>query len=260
MHLFAGAKPRRIRAAVVGVSLWLALLPVSAFAAHPLATEDTGVQGANNWQLELNADRAVDHETRFSSLSVNATLTYGLTDTLDLAFNAPWQRNQVSDDPREYQRGWGDASVFMKWRVYEQDKLSLAVKPLLYLPTGEADKGLGNDRVRPGVVGIAAWGDDDLNIFANTGYTSNDNKVGDRKDIWNASAAVMATLVPRLRGAVEVGAYSNSDPASSKHPAFANVGLIYSPTEKLDLDIGYKRGLNDAECRYSFGAGVTVRW
>jgi hypothetical protein len=26
------------------------------------------------------------------------------------------------------------------------------------------------------------------------------------------------------------------------------------------LDVGYKRGLNDAECQYSFGAGVTVRW
>jgi hypothetical protein len=236
------------------------LLPAAAFAAHPLTTEDTGVQGHNNWQFELNSDRSVERDTKYSSLSVNATLTYGLTDTIDVAFNGPWQRNQIDDAPKAFQRGLGDASVFMKWRVYEQGKLSFAVKPILYLPTGDSDKGLGNDRTRPGVIGVTTWGDDALSLSANVGYTSNDNKVGDRKDIWNASGSVLVSLVDKLRGAVELGAYTNSDTTSNKNPTFANVGLIYSPIDKLDLDIGYKRGLNDAECQHSFGAGVTVRW
>jgi hypothetical protein len=236
------------------------LLPITVFAAHPLATEDAGVQGEHNWQFEFNSDRSVERDTRFANQSVNATLTYGLTDALDLAFNAPWERHQIGDHPSQFQRGAGDASFFMKWRVYEEEKLSFAVKPILYLPTGDYDKGLGNDRVRPGVTGVTTWGDENLSLSANVGYTYDNNKDGDRKSIWNTSAAVVKSLADRLRGAVEIGAYTNSDASSHKTPAFANIGLIYSPTDKLDFDVGYKRGLNDAECRYSFGAGVTLRW
>jgi hypothetical protein len=236
------------------------LLPMTAFALHPLVTEDTGVQGQNNWQFEFNSDRAVERDTKFTSLSVNATLTYGLTDALDVAFNAPWERNQIGNYPSQFQRGAGDASIFMKWRIYEDEKLSFAVKPILYLPTGNFDKGLGNDRTRPGLIGVTTWGDEEFSLSANIGYTYNDNKVGDRKSIWNTSGAMLVGLADKLRGALEIGAYTNGDAASHKNPAFANVGLIYSPTDKLDLDIGYKRGLNDAESLYSFGAGVTVRW
>lgn len=246
---------------VVRHALALGFLPPAvAFAAHPLATEDTGVQGKGNWQFELNTDRAVERNTYFTGHSVNAALTYGVSDGLDLAFNVLWQRNQVGDAPPEFLGGTGDASVFMKWRAYEDGKLSLAVKPMLSLPTGNFDKGLGSDRLRPSVIGIATWGDEKLSLSANLGYTYNNNKAGERKNIWNTSVAVMAGLGDKLKGVAEVGTYTNSDPASNTAPAFANVGLIYSPTSKLDFDIGYKRGLNDAECHHSVGAGVTVRW
>jgi len=236
------------------------LFPIAALAAHPLATEDTGVQGQNNWQFELNTDRAVERETKFKSLALNATLTFGLTDAIDLGVNLPWLRNQTSDAPREYQRGVGDATAFIKWRLYEADKLSLALKPVIYFATGDANKGLDNDRTRPGVTGVASWGDDKLSLSGNLGYTYNDNKAGDRKGIWSTSAAVMASLGENLRGVAEIGTYTNSDADSHKRPAFANIGLIYSPNDKLDLDLGYKRGLNKAECQHSVGAGVTVRW
>lgn len=236
------------------------LLPIAAFAAHPLATEDTGVQGQNNWQLELNTDRAVERETKFKSLALNATLTYGVADAIDLGVNLPWLHNQTSNEPREYQRGVGDATAFIKWRLYEADKLSLALKPVIYFATGDANKGLGNDRIRPGVTSVASWGDDKLSLSGNLGYTYNDNKVGDRKGIWSTSAAVIASLSANLRGVAEISTYTNSDADSHKRPAFANIGLIYSPNDKLDLDLGYKRGLNKAECQHSVGAGVTVRW
>ena len=235
-------------------------LPMAAFAAHPLVTDDTGVQGHGNWQAELNSDRSVERDTNFTTLAANLTLTYGLTDALDVGFNIPWQRNQVGDEPREYEKGAGDVSVFMKWHLYEEGKLGFAVKPVLYLPTGDSDKGLGTDRTNVGVIGVTTWGDEALSLSANIGYTYNDNKLGDRKHIWLASAAAVMGLVDKLRGTVEIGTYTNSDVASHKAPAFANAGLIYSPTDKLDFDVGYKRGLNDAECRHSFGAGITVRW
>ena len=41
---------------------------------------------------------------------------------------------------------------------------------------------------------------------------------------------------------------------------FAMVGLIYSPTDKIDLDIGYRKGLNDAEPDWTVLIGATFRW
>jgi len=32
------------------------------FAAHPLITDDTGVQGKNNWQLESNMEYGIEKE------------------------------------------------------------------------------------------------------------------------------------------------------------------------------------------------------
>lgn len=244
---------------VVALAISLAF-PVTAFAAHPLTTEDTGVQGTGNWQFELNTDRSVERYTRNASLTANATLTRGLSDTVDLAVNVPWQRNQVGEDPMETQRGWGDISVFMKWRIYEQDKLSFALKPLLMLPTGNSDKGLGSDRLQPGVTGIASWGDEKFTVLGNVGYLRADNKVGENKDIWSASVATLVSVADQFRLVAELGSYRNCDPETSKNPIFGNVGLVFSPNDKLDLDIGYRKGLNKAEVKYSVGAGVTVRW
>lgn len=236
------------------------VFPLAAFAAHPLSTEDTGVQGAGNWQFELNADRIRQRNTHNSDIVANATLTRGLGDTLDLAVNLPWQRLQSGDDPRETQRGWGDASVFVKWRVWETDKLSLALKPQLNIPSGDHARGLGSDRYQPGLTSVASWGDERLTLLGNVGYQYADNKDDQRRDIWSTSAAVLVGITPKFRIVGEVGSCTNADHASRKYPAFANVGVIYSPTEKLDLDLGYRHGLNNAEALYQFGGGVTLRW
>jgi len=236
------------------------LLPAGAWAAHPLTTEDTGTQGEGNWQLEINADRARARETNHSTLTANATLTRGLGDNIDVGLNLPWQQLQSGDDPRQTDRGPGDVSVFLKWRLYDQGKTSLALKPVLNIPTGDADKGLGADRSQAGITGVAQWGNEIFSVFANAGYLYADNRTGDRKDILNTSGAAAWKFAERFQLVGEIGASSNCDPDAAKWPAFANIGLIYSPTEKIDLDIGYRHGLNKPADLYSYSAGVTLRW
>ena len=235
------------------------MLSTAAFAGHPLVTEDTAVQGANNVQFELSVDRAVDRSSRLTSQSVNATFTYGVSDALDLAISAPWLRNQLSENPGTFQRGVGDASIFVKWRNYQDGKLSLALKPILTLPTGDSAKGLGNDRLYPGMTGVLGWGGDRVSLSANIGYTFNDNKVGDRKDIWSSSLFAVTVLANRLSGVAELGTYSNSNAASHKNPVFVTVGLVFHPSDKLDLDIGYRNLQLDSRHQYSIGAGIAVR-
>ncbi|MBU1237873.1 MAG: hypothetical protein KJ634_13240 [Gammaproteobacteria bacterium] len=97
---------------------------------------------------------------------------------------------------------------------------------------------------------------DALRPFDVMRYTYKDNKSGSRKSAWIASAAAVVGPLEDLRGAVEMGAYANSELSSYKTPAFVNASVICRPTDKLDFDLGYKCGLNDVECRHSFGAGL----
>jgi hypothetical protein len=56
------------------------------------------------------------------------------------------------------------------------------------------------------------------------------------------------------------GCEKTADKESKINPAFILGGIIYSPVEYLDLDIGYKHGLNSPETDYTLLAGLTVRF
>jgi hypothetical protein len=97
-------------------------------------------------------------------------------------------------------------------------------------------------------------------LLANAGYTYNNNVVDARKDLWSVSTALVWKIKPAVQLALDIGAYRNTDRSASQNPAFAILGLIYSPHEKLDLDIGLRKGLNKAEVDHAAGAGITIRW
>ncbi|NBV89668.1 MAG: hypothetical protein EBR88_09185, partial [Betaproteobacteria bacterium] len=78
--------------------------------------------------------------------------------------------------------------------------------------------------------------------------------------LWNASVAWLMPVREDVRFALDIGASQQASRNSSKHPAYALVGLIWAVTEQLDLDIGYKHGLNDQEADQQLGVGLTVRW
>lgn len=237
-----------------------AFLPAAGFAAHPLVTDDTGTQGAGGFQFELSSDqiRVTEGGGKSRSTLVSSTLTYGLTDELDIAVGLPYQRISNAGEPREH--GAGDAAVGVKWRFYEKDGLSIGLKPQVLVPTGNEQRGLGSGKAGYGMNLLASYEIDDFTLLANTGCTYSNNVFGARKNIWNASAAVVWNAMPKTRLLLDVGTYRNADPLSSRHPAFAVAGIIYSPHEKLDLDIGIKKGLNRAEVDYAAGGGVTIRW
>lgn len=240
--------------------LWLALtLPLTAQAAHPFATEDAQTLGKGSWQLELNTDSAYEKNFDYLGTTLNATLSYGLSENWDIAFNAPWERFRSGEEANNFEQGLGDISLALKWKAYEDGKLSLALKPALFLPSNQLDKEQGTDKLIPSLTGVSTWGDQTLEWQLNIGYAYNSKK-DERQNLWNASAAVHIKLTDTLKLGTELGAYSSEEQGASKHPVFANVGLIYSPNEQFDFDFGYRRGLNDAENRHSFGAGVTMHW
>lgn len=254
---------------VVVVLLWSGL----AFAAHPLITDDTGTQGKGKFQLEVNSEFNYDKETeegvttKETGGEVATALSYGITDSIDVVLGTPYQWSKVKEDGdvTSKEDGISDMSLELKWRFYEKDGLSLALKPGITLPTGDEEKGLGTGRATYGLYFITTKEIEPWAFHLNLGYTRNEYKLQEdeddnRKDIWHASLAGEVEVVKNLKVVANIGVERNPDEASSTHPAFILGGLIYSLSENFDIDFGIKGGLNKPETDYSILAGIAWRF
>jgi hypothetical protein len=253
------------RAAAGGCWLALVLLaPGQALAAHPLITDDTGTQGRGKFQLELNGEIS-DHARTVGGVEVEerarelaAVVSMGVLEQVDVVVGVPW----ASSDVREggvlvaADRGLGDTSVEVKWRFLDVDGFSLAVKPGLAF-------GGGNTSLGATLIATQAIGS--LTLHANAGFSRNEFKLkedrdANRGDIWHGSLAAALGVVKGLQAVVNAGVETNGDRSSNVWTAFALGGAIYSVTGRLDIDLGVKAGLNDAEPDLAGLAGMTLRF
>lgn len=246
-------------------ALGFCCLAAPAFAAHPLITDDAGTQGKNRVQLELVGEysRAEDAGvvTRTVVGPTMPVVSVGLLDAVDLVAGVSYQRTTVdAAESRETRAGATDLAVDVKWRFYERDGLSLALKPGLTLPTGDEAKGLGAGRSTQHLLLVAGAAAGPWSFTGNAGWTRNANRAGDREGLWHASAAASRSLGRRWRAAVDAGADTDPDPASRRIPVFALAGLVYAVSDTLDMDAGVKRGFNVLGTAYSVLAGLTVRF
>lgn len=163
-------------------------------------------------------------------------------------------------DVIEKEDGVSDMSVELKWRFFEKDGLSLALKPGITLPTGDDDRGPGTGRVGYSLFFITTKEIEPWAFHLNLGYIRNENKVDERKDLWHASLAGEFEVVKDLKVVGNIGVERNPDKGSNTHPAFILGGLIYSISEDLDIEIGVKGGLNKPETDLTILAGIASRF
>jgi hypothetical protein len=241
----------------------------AAFAAHPLITDDTGTQGKGKSQLEFIGEYGHEKENGVTEKSLEIPTTpffsYGITEAVDLVLGLPYQRVETeAGGITTTVRGISDASVELKWRLYEKDGLSFALKPGVSLPTGDENKGLGNGRTSYSTFFITTKEAAPWAFHFNVGYVRNEYKLPadentNRKDIWHVSLASQVEVVKDFNLVANLGMERNPDKTSNTHPAFILGGLIYSVSENLDIDLGVKAGLNKTETDYSVLAGITWR-
>lgn len=241
------------------IFLLLASFASLSHAAHPLITDDPGTQGPGKHQLEINTDWT--RHLGKSGHEGTLTYTYGTRADLDLFIDLPQSFLAQS--------GMRDVVIGTKWRWLENGPASLALKPSLSLPTGDANKGLGNGRASGTLLLIGAYEIEDWELLANLGVSVNRYQLAtDRNSnhalIWRASAAVLYTVNEQWRLAADAGLVRNRDKTVSTSPAYFLAGVIYSPTQQLDLDAGMKWGLNCKTCSEQtarqFGVGLTLRF
>jgi hypothetical protein len=245
----------------------------TAFGAHPLITDDTGTNGKGKFQLELTGEFAYEKEksdgitVKERSYEAGVAVSAGLLDTLDIVCAVPYQWNRTKEDGATVsdENGISDTSLELKWRFFEQNGLSFALKPGITIPSGDEEKGLGTGKIGYGATFIATKEIDPFTLHLNLGYAHNEYKLdedkeGNRKDTWHISLAGVYKVSDKLQAVADIGVERNSDKESNTDPSFALIGLIYSITPDLDVDLGFKAGLSGTETDAALMTGLTIRF
>jgi hypothetical protein len=236
---------------VFAVLLWCG--PV--FGAHPMITDDSGTQGAGKFQIELNGEYAKDSSDSTTEIAV--AVAGGVRDNLDIVLAVPYQFLRFNDDEsnRITEDGISDIAIELKWRFYENEDVSLALKPGIIIPSGDDAKGLGDGKASYGLVLITTKEIDPATLHFNLGFNKNRKEL---RDIWHYSFAAEYELMENILLVGNIGGETNPDKESDTHPAFILGGLIYSVNENFNVDAGIKAALNNAEPDYTILAGLTV--
>jgi hypothetical protein len=241
----------------------LCLVSAQAFAAIPLITDDTGTQGKGKFQVELAGEYGHDKEDIVTNKNsdFSTTLTYGVIDSLDIVLSVPYQFWHTDEKGSEIKGdGISDIAIETKWRFYENEGLSFALKPGFTIPTGNDEKYLGNGKMTYYLYFIASKETKPWSFHLNLAYIRNNNAGDDRKDIWHASVASTVDVMKNLKLVGDVGIETNPESSSKTPPANILGGLIYSVTENLDIGLGVKGGLTKPETDIAVRGGITFRF
>ncbi|MCX7793459.1 MAG: transporter [Thermodesulfovibrionales bacterium] len=229
---------------------------------HPLITDDTGTQGKGRLQYEFQFEYSHDKEEgiRTQVLNINNTLTYGLTDSLDIALAIPYlywkeENGEVIDEA-----GISDIELGIKYRFYEGERFRIALKPSILIPAGDEKRGLGAGRFGGSVFLIFDRDFESFTLFLNAGYIRNENNIGERENLWHLSLAGEYRMTEALKVVANAGIERDPERDSEQEPVFLIAGAVYTLSESLDLSGGIKAGLTETESDLSLMAGITMRF
>jgi len=228
-------------------ALWLAAA-TDAQAAHPLITEDTFTQGIGRHQLEILGEMT-EGNGRDQDL-YTGVLSYGVGETADAQLGVPYHRDGG--------HGVGDVALDLKWRFYERNALSFALKPGVTLPTGDEGDGHGTGKATWGSLIIVSYTPGALGFHAHAGYWRNANKLGERESLRELAAAA-TYRVQDVRFVGELARETNPAPGG-RTVRYATLGAIWSMTRNVDFDVGWREGSGGAPIDNALLLGATIRW
>lgn len=251
----------------------VALGAENSFAGPPLVTDDAGIVDAGHLEVELNGSYAHDSE-REEGVRVKSDLfdgeiklTTGLLKNMGVSLALPYtfsERGYEDGELASSTEGVGDALFELKYVFFEQNNLALTLKPTLYLPTGR--RSMSEGHWQPGVTLIATkeFADGAYALHGNFGYEHHfyrtSDKAENRSDLWNASVAGEAELVPKLTGMLDFGVSRNSDTSTSTPLVYGLAGFRYEVNQYLDLDLGVKVGLTRPEDDVAALYGIVLKF
>lgn len=251
---------------VMLAAVFVMFISGTAFASHPLISDDAGTVEKGTFQIELNGEISSDKESVAGSTvkteraQISTTISYGIADKLDftLGLTRPWGSIDV-DGARSNDAGSLDVGLNLKWQLYERNGFSMAVKPVfgysyaVNLPENDYAFSYGagvvfSKEIKP------------LAFHLNIGYSYTDYHLAGtgRNSIWSFSGAAVYELMKNTKLVADVGANSNNDRTVSQMPLFGVLGAIYTLNKNIDVSVGGKIGLTRAETDATGLFGLTL--
>jgi hypothetical protein len=133
----------------LGAVFWsiFVFAPKIAWAGPPFITDDPEPVEYKHWEVYLAAQYTHDRDQDSSTLP-HLEINYGVIPDTQIHLIAPLQ--YVKQEGTSSQYGYGDTELGVKLRfIKEKDYIpQVGIFPLIELPTGDADKGLGNGRTQ----------------------------------------------------------------------------------------------------------------
>lgn len=246
-------------------------LIATAFAAHPMITDDAGTLGKGTIQVELNGDIGTDRNTHsehttYNSSQIATTIGFGVADKIDVTFGytRPWGDGDVNGTAF-HDNGSNDLGLNMKLHLFEHEGISFAVKPQIgysYILGGQE-----NDYTMSyGLSLILTKEFEPFALHANVGYTYNDYNLASDRDanrdsLWNFSlAATYDVIKEKLKIAADFGANTSQDKLYNEMLVYGLAGFIYSLNKNIDLSAGIKAGLTEPETDLTGTFGLTLKF
>ncbi len=250
------------------VSMML-LMPVAAWATHPLEVEDTSTEGKGNYLFEITGDYTKDNGLKSTRLV--AGITAGAGERVDLTLEVPYVLLDPSPATGLNERGEGDARVKLKHQLFENEvRQSLAYLIYVDIPTGDHLKGTGTNNVLWGVKLIDSQECRNNALHLNVGYEvlGRDIKDGHYADnyAFRFGLAAEHKMTESFRFLTEFAGESRketdaeADIHSYSRPFTFLAGVVYDISKSWYVDLGARAGLNKYAEDYTALAGTAWRF
>ncbi|MGA2667396.1 MAG: transporter [Ignavibacteria bacterium] len=210
-----------------------------ALSGPPYDTDDPEPVELHHWEFYLSS-RPIHDDAGWSGTLPHVEVNYGAVENLQLHIIAPMGFYFPNEGSKKY--GFGDAELGMKYRFLQESKSipMIGTFPLVELPTGNQDKGLGSGKVQ---LYIPVWIQKSFGkwmTYGGGGYWINPGE--GKKNWWYTGWQVQNQITKNLNIGVELYHMTPQDVAGSSETRF-NVGLVFDFTEKHHLLISAGRGV-----------------
>jgi hypothetical protein len=223
-----------------------ALVSAAANAGPPFRTDDPEPVELGHYEFyTFTTGTHVSGDT--SGVAPGFEFNYGLVPNGQLHIAAPLAFDSPAGGPTLF--GYGDTEIGFKYRFIEEDKQGaqpqVGVFPLVELPSGNQDKGLGAGHVR---VFLPVWVQKsfgDWTTYGGGGYWFNhDDPLGD-KDYWFLGWLLQRKVTDKLTIGGEIY-HQSADTIFDKDSSGFNLGAIYDLDEHNHLLVSAGRGFQNA--------------
>lgn len=195
-------------------------------------------------------------------MRTSAVLTYGVRDDLEVLLTVPYRRitTKAEDGSKTTVAGRADLGLDLKWRFYEWDNLSFALKPGFTTPTGDETKNLGTGKSTRSLYLVTSYDAAPWEYHLHFGHIWNRNTLGQHESQRHISVAAGCKLRENLKLVTDYGTDTPTSQTSNLNTEFLILGAIYNLRKNLDFDVGAKWGLTPPETDFTWLAGVTFRF